>query len=101
VGSPEGRTPNVDAKFLTTFFFFYKFSPISSQGSNHSSLPSSTSSLLLFLLPARSRKRKQLNSSPLQPPGDQQYGVSGNAPKKFFGQISPWAQRFARGRMPE
>jgi hypothetical protein len=31
----------------------------------------------------------QLNSSPLQPPGDQQYGVSGNAPKKIFDQISP------------
>jgi hypothetical protein len=100
VGSPEGRTPNVDAKFLTTFFLqiFSYFQP-----KQQSLLPSFVYIFSSSLPSSRplTQTQTQLNSSPLQPPGDQQYGVSGHAPKKFFGQISPGAQRFARGRMPE
>jgi hypothetical protein len=88
-----GRTPNdVDARFLTTllpcflFVFFYKFSPICSQTSNHSSLQS----LLPSLVPARSPKpnhnlilllsdRRAISS----------IGSRATPKKKFFSQISP------------
>jgi hypothetical protein len=51
VGSPEGRTPNVDTKFLTTFFLL--ISPISSQDSH-----SSPRLHLLLFFPLTQTQRK-------------------------------------------
>jgi hypothetical protein len=98
VGSQEGRTPNVDAKFFDDLFFLL-ISAISSQ----SLLPSFVYifSSSLFLLSARPLTQTRLNSSPLQPPGDHYDRVSGNAPKKnFLVKFPRGAQRFARGAQP-
>jgi hypothetical protein len=62
VGSPEGRTPNVTTKFLTTIFFthFSCFQPTQSllPSSPSSPLPSSRP-LTQTLLPAPSHKRNE------------------------------------------
>jgi hypothetical protein len=94
VGSPEGRTPNIDAKFLTTFFLL--ISPISSfQPSSHSSL---RLNLLLFLLPARSHKRNENLIVLLSPTAGRSVCSLGQSPKKNLSVKFPrGAQRFARG----
>jgi hypothetical protein len=76
---------------------FLPISPISSQPS-HSFLRLHSPSSVPFL--TRSHKRNQnliVLLSPLRPPGDQ-YNLFQSAKKKFS-QISPGAQRFARGAL--
>jgi hypothetical protein len=84
VGSQEGRTLNIDAKFFDDLFFtnFCYFQPVTPPSSIFSS------SFLLFLFSARSRKHDLILLLSNRR-ATTMIGSRATPQKKFFGQISP------------